>query len=85
MDMEPNPFRSAVSILRTVLHLLEHHEAVRKDSATLLEFRRVTMKLIAEIQSEHGIPVELIRAAIDETGPDNALKPIKTIDKPDIN
>jgi hypothetical protein len=52
---ESNPARSAVSILRTVLRLLEDNPAIPADSVTLLEFRRAAMKLIAEIQSEHGI------------------------------
>ena len=52
---ESDPGRSAVSILRTVLRLLEDNPAIRADSATLLEFRQAAIKLVAEIQSERGV------------------------------
>ena len=68
------PVRSTVSILRTVLHLLENDPAISRDSETTLEFKRATTKLIAEIEAEHGITEALIRSA-HEPSPDSPFQP----------
>lgn len=68
--MEHRPVRSTISILRTVLHLLEDDPALSADSETVLEFKRATLKLIAEIQSEHGIKEESRRPSLDEVSQD---------------
>lgn len=51
--MENRPVRSTISLLRTVLHLLEDDPAIRLDSHAAGEFRRATLELIAEIEAEH--------------------------------
>lgn len=56
--MEPKQFRTTVSILRTVLLLLEDDPALRAHTETTLEFKRAAAKLIAEIEAEHGITDE---------------------------
>lgn len=43
-----------VNVLRTALYLLEHDTLVRPDLGTTLEFRRVTLKLISELQRPVG-------------------------------
>jgi hypothetical protein len=58
--MENKPVRSTISILRTVLYLLEGDPAISSDSETVHEFKRATLKLIAEMQSKDGIADELM-------------------------
>lgn len=65
--MELKPVRSTISILRTVLHLLDNDPALRPESATVLEFKRVTQRLIEEIQMEHGITAQSVAEASRET------------------
>jgi hypothetical protein len=64
--MEPRPARSTISILRTVLHLLEGDPAIDWDSETVLEFKRATMTLIAEVQAKHGISKESLNPSLDQ-------------------
>ena len=72
--MEPKPFRTTVSILRTVLHLLKDDPALRPHAETTLEFRRAATKLIAEIEAEQGITQESLKSKLDEINLDTALK-----------
>lgn len=60
-----------MSILRTVLRLLEDDPAIRVNSETLQEFRQAATKLIAEIQSEQGITDDLFNSRADESRKDN--------------
>jgi hypothetical protein len=53
--MEHEPIRLTVSILRTVLYLLDGDPAFSADNENVLEFKRATKKLVAEIESQHGI------------------------------
>jgi hypothetical protein len=73
--MEHRALRSTISILRTVLHLLADDPTLRADSETVLEFKHATLKLIAEIQAEHGITEQSRRPSLDEVSQDTARKP----------
>ena len=75
--METKRVRSTVSILRTVLHLLEDDPAIDANSQTALEFRRAALKLIAEIQTEHGITEELGMSSVDLATHDSPFKTIE--------
>lgn len=70
--MELKPVRLNVSILRTVLFLLDNDRALRPESATVLEFKRVTQNLIEEIESENGITVQ----SVSETTRNSVFKAI---------
>jgi hypothetical protein len=74
--MDLKPVRSTVSILRTVLHLLENDPAISRDSETAHEFKRATMKLIAEIEAEHGIKQKPFGHSVDEV---SRVSPLKAI------
>ncbi len=52
--MAHEPFRSTVSILRTVLHLIDNDPTIRANSEALAEFRKAAATLIAEIHFDHG-------------------------------
>ena len=64
-----NPFALTSSILHTVLYLLEGDPTFSADSETVLEFKRA-LKLIAEIESEHGITEQSRRPSLDEVSQD---------------
>ena len=72
--MDAQPVRSTVSILRTVLHLLEDDPALRMDSETVQEFRHAALKLIAEIESQHGFSVKTSWSSVDHAGQDTVFK-----------
>lgn len=75
--MEPKPPRSTISILRTVLHLLEDDLALSAaESDTVLEFRQATLKLISEIQSKHGLTDERPSPSVDHEAQDTVFKAI---------
>lgn len=75
--MDSKSARSTVSVLRTVLHLLDDDPAIPRDSTAVHEFRRVATRLMAEIQSENDFTDELIRPKPDGAAPDGdgAFKP----------
>ena len=76
--MDQRPLRSTVSILRTVLHLLEDDPALSSaESDTVHEFRHATLKLIAEIQAKHGLVDERKPPSVDHAAQDTAFKAIK--------
>jgi hypothetical protein len=75
--VEHRPVRSTLSVLRTVLRLLENDPALRPGSATVLEFKRATQNLIGEIQSDHGISVESIWPDGSQASQDGTFNPIK--------
>lgn len=72
--MEYTSTRTILSVLRTLLYAIDRDPAILADSSSVLEFRRSTMKLIAEIQSALGIEEELVRQGLEAVSRDTARK-----------
>lgn len=64
-----------ISVLRTVLYLLEQDGIVRPELSIVLEFRQVTLKLISELQA-HSIQDELVRPTTRGIDRNAALKAV---------
>jgi hypothetical protein len=78
----PKSTRSAISVLRVVLRLLEDNSAIRKDIPAFFEFRRATLGLISAIEADCRKEEELIRLSLEAVWRDTERQARMTINKP---